>query len=95
MLHRLFPLPLTIVFYSPEPATRRDGDKLTNWGRERCVGKSRKPVPCTFELHIVLGKLYAVGGSGVHERFFGQKFDSDIQFECGTQKLMHYSGSKL
>jgi len=28
-----------------------------------------------------LGKIYAVGGSGVHQRLFEQKFDSDIQ--CG------------
>jgi hypothetical protein len=78
-------------FYSPEPATRCDTEKLSNYGR-RCVGKSQKPVPRTFELRIVLGKLYAGGGSGIHERFSGQKFDSDIQFGCGTQKLVHYSG---
>lgn len=51
--------------------------------------------PTHYLGRIVLEKLYAVGGSGIHERFFGQKFDSDIQFRCGTQKLMHYSGIQL
>jgi hypothetical protein len=66
-------------FYSPEPATRCDGEKLSNYGR-RCVGKSQKPVPRMFVLRIVLKKLYAIRGFGIYERFFGQEFDSDIQF---------------
>ena len=49
-----------MAFHSPEPATRRDGEKLNNWGRG-CIGKPQKPVSCTHALHIELGKLYAVG----------------------------------
>jgi hypothetical protein len=56
-------------------------DKLTNCGR-RCVGKSQKPVQPTFELRIVLGKLYAIGGSGVNQRFIRQKSGPKLGFRC-------------
>jgi hypothetical protein len=91
ILRRLFPSPVTIVSYSPEFASRRDGDKLTNWGR-RCVGKSQKTVPRTFELRIALGKLYALGDSRGHWRFLGQKYDLNMEFGCVIQELMNYSG---
>jgi hypothetical protein len=63
---------------------------VTPYGEEVCR-KIEKPVPRTFELRIVLGKLYPVGSSGIHERFFGQKSDLNMQFGCGAEKLMHYS----
>jgi hypothetical protein len=79
------------AFYSPEPATWRDGDNLSNcW--KRFVGKSLKPVLRAFNLSILLIKLYAIEGLGVHERLFKQRFDPDIPFGCGTQKSTHYSG---
>ena len=74
------------------PWYRIDFDNGVEQLWEEVCRKEQKPVPRTFELRIVLGKLYAGGGSGIHERFSGQKFDSGIQFGCGTQKLVHYSG---
>jgi len=54
--------------------------------------KLQKPVPLTFHLRIILGKSYAVGGSGVRPRYFGQKSDLNMQFGCIAHKLMHCSG---
>jgi hypothetical protein len=48
------------------------------------VGKSKNPILRMFEVSFVLGKLYVIGDSEVHQRLFEQKFDSDIQFGCGT-----------
>ncbi len=45
-----------------------------------------------FNFQILLGRLYAVGDPGAHQRLLEQKFYSDIHFACGTQRLMHHSG---
>jgi len=54
--------------------------------------KSKKSVSFTFHLYILLGKLYTLAVSCVHQRFFGQESDSNVQFGGIVQKLMHYSG---
>jgi hypothetical protein len=38
-------------------------------------------------------KLYAVeAASGMHQRFFGQKFDPNMQFGCIAWEVDDYSG---
>jgi len=46
----------TMASYSPEPATWRDGDSLTNCGR-RCVGKSKKISLIHVSLVYSTGKI--------------------------------------
>jgi hypothetical protein len=81
----VFALDRCLLMGDPIPikVPQRNNDS-TNCGR-RCVGKSQKPVLRTFNLHILLGKSYAVGDFGVRQRLFEQKFYSDVQFGCGTQ----------
>ena len=55
-------------------------------------GKLQKRVSLTFHLPILLGNRLALGPSGVQRRFFRQKSDPNVQFDCRAQELMHYSG---
>jgi hypothetical protein len=45
-----------------------------------------------FRLRILLATLFAVGGFRDAEEVFQPKIHPNMQFECGSQKLMHYSG---
>jgi hypothetical protein len=95
-LRRLFPSPAIIAFYSPDARPTRWGGRTSPpTAEKRCVLKLQKPVSLTFHLHILLGNRMALGASGVHQRFFRQKSDPNIQFGCRAEKLMHYSGSIL
>ena len=74
MLRRLFHSPGTIGFYSPEPfkADRREAGytKLRGW---RCVLKTQKPVPSTYNLRIPTGDCILFPVSGAQLKFFRAK----------------------
>ena len=55
-LHRLFPWPVTIVFYSPDPQYRvRLTNESTNHWERWCALKLLRIVSLTFHLHTLLG----------------------------------------
>jgi hypothetical protein len=80
MLRRLFLSPVTIVSYSPDALNlgRREATcKLRGW---RYVLKLPKSVPLTYNLRIPLGNRMVLQVSGLQRKFFGQKFDFNMQF---------------
>ena len=86
-----------VLSHSDSPnSSARTGEKRAKIRREwRCALKSQEPVPFTFHLPILPGKLYAARCSGVPRRFFGQKSDFGLNF--GAVRLVPpvISGFKL
>jgi len=53
--------------------------------RRCCVLKSKKSLPFSFRLCIILRKLYDVGAPRVYQRFFRQKSDPWMKFGHSTE----------
>jgi hypothetical protein len=70
MLRRLFPLPVTIAFYWPEPVTRwRGGTSSPNAGKEVCR-KIAKTSAFGFSLACLIGKSYDFAVYRIVQAFF-------------------------